>query len=145
MGTGYISSKRTDGKLILLEISISRNISVHETVKEKIICSKPKINTATKTMKLKNRSLLAKKISIDKNLKLAIKREKSKFHSLKTFWTFSQLIQRRCYMGRLAFSPRAKQLLAPSLRHCLKLLHATLFQHCCPKNRHHKSYRVTSP
>lgn len=96
MGTGYISSKRTDGKLIWLEISISRNISVHETVKEKIICSKPKINTATKTMKLKNRSLLAQKISIDKNLKLAIKREKSKFHSLKTFWTFSQLIQRRC-------------------------------------------------
>lgn len=77
MGTGCISSKRTDGKLILLEISISRNISVHETVKEKIICSKPKINTATKTMKLKNRSVLAKKISIDDNLELAIKREKS--------------------------------------------------------------------
>ena len=77
MGIGYINSKRTDGKLILREISISRNISVHETVKEKIICSKPKINTATKTMKLKNRSLQAKKISIDNNSKLAIKREKS--------------------------------------------------------------------
>ena len=50
MGIGYINSKRTDGKLILREISISRNISVHETVKEKIICSKPKINTATKTI-----------------------------------------------------------------------------------------------
>ena len=77
MGTGYINSKRKDGKLILLEISISRNISVHETVKEKIIYSKPKINTATKTMKLKNCSLLAKKISIDNNSKLAIKRDKS--------------------------------------------------------------------
>lgn len=77
MGTGYINSKRKDGKLILLEISISRNISVHETVKEKIICSKLKINTATKTMRLKNRSLLAKKISIEYNSKLAIKREKS--------------------------------------------------------------------
>ena len=77
MGIGYINSKRIDGKLILREISISRNISVHETVKEKIICSKPKINTATKTMKLKNRSLLVKKNSLDNNSKLEIKREKS--------------------------------------------------------------------
>lgn len=109
MGTGYINSKRTDGKLILREISISRNISVHETVKEKIICSKPKINTATKTMKLKNRSLLAKKISIDNNSKLAIKREKSTLK--KPFGRF-----RSSFKGDVTwddwqrgFSPSAKQ------------------------------------